>query len=64
MKKTGFALLVCLAAAMASLCLGAAGLGPGELIEALASGPRTTAGRIFWYVRLPGLPPACWRGRR
>ena len=53
MKKTGFAVLVCLAAALASLCLGAAGLGPGELLEALASGPRTTAGRSFWYVRLP-----------
>ena len=38
-----------LAAAALSLFLGAAGLTPAELL----SGTATTAGRIFWYVRVP-----------
>lgn len=53
MKTKRFAFLVCLLAALASLSLGAAALSPGELAEAVISGPRSTAGRIFWYVRLP-----------
>lgn len=53
MKTKRFAFLVCLLAALASLSLGAAALSPGELAEAVVSGPRSTAGRIFWYVRLP-----------
>ena len=53
MRTKGFAALVCLSAALASLCLGAAALSPGQLLQALLSGPGSTAGRIFWYVRLP-----------
>ena len=53
MKTKGLALAACLLAALASLALGAAMLSPGELWEAVLSGPRSTAGRIFWYVRLP-----------
>lgn len=47
------ALGACILAAVASLCLGAAALSSGQLWEALLSGPGSTAGRIFWYVRLP-----------
>ena len=36
-----------------SLCLGAVSLTPGELLAAIAGGPRDTAGFIFWYSRLP-----------
>ena len=53
MKTKRFALLVCLLAALASLCLGAAAISPGELLRAILSGPGTTAGRIFYFVRLP-----------
>lgn len=53
MKTKRLALAVCLLAAAASLCLGAAALSPGELLEAVRSGPGSVAGRIFWYVRLP-----------
>ena len=53
MKTKRFALLVCLLAALASLCLGAAALSPARILEALFSGPGSTAGRIFWFVRLP-----------
>ena len=49
MKTKGFALLVCLLAAGASLFLGAAELPLWELL----SGTGTTAGRIFLFVRLP-----------
>ena len=49
MKTKRFAVFGCILAAMASLFLGAAGLSPAELL----SGVGTTAGRIFWYVRLP-----------
>jgi len=52
-KTKGLALAACLLAALASLALGAAMLSPGQLAEAVLSGPRSTAGRIFWYVRLP-----------
>lgn len=41
------------ACAMLSLCLGAAALTPGELWQAMLSGPGDTAGRIFWFARLP-----------
>ena len=53
MKTKRFALLVCLLAALLSLSLGAAALSPSAIWEAIASGPQSTAGRIFWYVRLP-----------
>lgn len=36
-----------------SLCLGAVGLTPGELLGAISQGADTVAGRIFWFVRLP-----------
>lgn len=36
-----------------SLCLGAANLSLSELWQALWQGPQSTAGYIFWYVRLP-----------
>lgn len=39
--------------ALLSLLLGAVALSPGELREALLCGPGSTAGRIFWYARLP-----------
>ena len=45
--------LLCIAAAVLSLCLGAAALSPGQLWQALWAGPGTTAGRILWYSRLP-----------
>ena len=51
--KASLSILALLAAAAASFCLGAAPLGAGQLLEAILSGPVTTAGRIFWYVRLP-----------
>lgn len=44
---------LCLATALASLMFGAANLSPEELWQALRSGPKDTAGYIFWYVRLP-----------
>ena len=53
MKTKGFAFLICLLAALGSLCLGAASLSPAQLLDALISGPGSTAGRIFWFVRLP-----------
>lgn len=52
-KKFSLALLAMLSAALLSLCLGAARLTPVQLWQALLSGPRNTAGYIFWYVRLP-----------
>ena len=47
------AALFCLAAALLSLCLGAAKLSPAQLWQAILSGPSNTAGYIFWYARLP-----------
>ena len=45
--------ILCLAAAVLSLCLGAAGLTLKQLWQAICQGPADTAGWIFWYVRLP-----------
>ena len=47
------AAVLCLLAAIASLCLGAAPLTLPQLWEALISGPAGTAGRILWFSRLP-----------
>lgn len=52
-KKFTLCLLLSGAAALCSLCLGAARLMPSELWQAVVSGPAHTAGYIFWYVRLP-----------
>ena len=49
MRTKGFAFFACLIAAAASLGLGAAELSLAKLL----SGTATTAGRIFWYVRVP-----------
>lgn len=53
MKTKRFAFFVCFLAALLSLSLGAAALSPVELWSAIVSGPESTPGRIFWYVRLP-----------
>lgn len=53
MKTKSLAILSCILAALASLCLGGAGLSLSQLWDALLCGPGTTAGRIFWYIRLP-----------
>ena len=47
------ALLFCTTAAVLSLLLGAVRLSPQQLWQALAGGPKSTAGYIFWYARLP-----------
>lgn len=47
------ALALCLVSAVLSLCLGAAKLPLAKLWQALLAGPDSTAGAIFWYVRLP-----------
>lgn len=47
------AVFFCLTAALLSLLLGAVRLSPGQLWKALLEGPRSTAGYIFWYARLP-----------
>ena len=47
------ALLFCAAAASLSLVLGAVRLSPAQLWQALAGGPKNSAGYIFWYARLP-----------
>ncbi len=47
------AVLFCLASALLSLLLGAVGLSPAVLWQALVGGPNSTAGYIFWYARLP-----------
>lgn len=49
----GGAAALCLAAALLSLLLGAAALSPAQLWQAVVEGPRSTAGYIFWYARLP-----------
>ena len=49
---TGAAGLFVLSAVL-SLCLGAVRLSPAELWQTVLSGPRSTAGVIFWYSRLP-----------
>ena len=48
-----FAVLAALLAGVLSLCLGAVGLTPGELLGAISRGTDTVPGRIFWFVRLP-----------
>lgn len=45
--------LFCLTAALFSLLLGAVPLSPAQLWQTLLGGPSSTAGYIFWYVRLP-----------
>lgn len=47
------AALFCLAAGLASLSLGAARLSLEALWQAVVTGPKDTAGYIFWYSRLP-----------
>ena len=45
--------LLLLAAAIASMCLGASGLSPRELLEAVREGVDSPAARILIYIRLP-----------
>ena len=45
--------IFCAAAALLSLLLGAVALSPAQLWQAVLDGPRSTAGYIFWYARLP-----------
>ena len=52
-KPIPLAALFCAAAAVLSLCLGAANLTPGQLWAALRNGPADPNGPIFWYARLP-----------
>lgn len=52
-KKFTFSSLILAAVTLLSLCLGAASLSPADLWQALWLGPKSTAGYIFWYVRLP-----------
>ena len=47
------AIIFCLTASILSLVLGAVSLSPVQLWQALTEGPKTTAGYIFWYARLP-----------
>lgn len=57
MNKTKTMLILaagaCLLSAVLSLTLGAARLTLSELLTAITDGPTTTAGRIFYYARLP-----------
>lgn len=56
MTKRGWflcALALLVVGAAASLCLGAARLTPGQLLQALLGGPKDTQGYILWYLRLP-----------
>ncbi len=46
-------LAAALIAAALSLCLGAVGLTPAQLLRAVQAGPEDLSGRIFWFVRLP-----------
>lgn len=52
-KKIWLVRALALLAAVLSLCLGAANLSLQELWQAALSVPNSTAGYIFWYVRLP-----------
>ncbi len=47
------AAVLCVLAAVASLCFGAAKLSLDQLWRALLSGPDGTAGYILWYARIP-----------
>ncbi len=49
----GGAVSVCLIAVLASLCLGAANMTIGQLLDAAFKSKESTYGIIFWYVRLP-----------
>lgn len=50
-------------AVLASICLGASGLAPSELLRAaFTSDQESAAGRIFWYVRLPRILAAILAG--
>ncbi len=51
--KFAWASAALLSSAVVSLCFGAVGLSPAELLGALVAGTDSTAGRIFWYARLP-----------
>ena len=55
MRKMLFAagICACVMAAVLSLTLGAAAYTLPELLEAIGQGTATTAGRIFWFSRLP-----------
>ena len=52
-KRIACATLFCITAALLSLMLGAAQLGLQQLWRCILEGPGSTAGYIFWYVRLP-----------
>ncbi len=52
-KKLGIFGGFFLIAGILSLCLGSVLLTPGQLWQALREGPRSTAGYILWYVRMP-----------
>ena len=52
-RKTTAAGLFCALAALLSLSLGAARLDLPQLWRCILEGPGSTAGYIFWYVRLP-----------
>lgn len=52
-KKIWFVRGICLLAALLSLCMGAARLSGADILQAIRSGPRDTAGYIFWFIRLP-----------
>lgn len=53
-RPFALAAVLCLAAALLSVCLGAAGLSLPQLWQAICSGPSAgAAARILWYVRLP-----------
>lgn len=52
-KKFLLSLAALVCACFLSLCLGAARISPAQLWQALTAGPHSTAGYIFWYVRLP-----------
>ena len=49
----GIVAAICLVAALASLCLGAANVTVKQLFEAILKTEESTYGVIFWYVRLP-----------
>jgi iron complex transport system permease protein len=56
-------LAVLLLAVFGSICLGASGIAPEELMRAVFSGNReSAAARIFWYVRLPRILAAMLAG--
>ena len=52
-RRLRIAAALCLAAAVAGLCLGSVPLAPAQLWDALLAGPSSAAGRILWLSRLP-----------